>query len=155
MSDGRGDAVGAAVVQQATPPRREAAPGQQHGELGVAVAGDLGGQLERGARQASVGAVDDVERQARQPEPAPVVLEGGGLEGVDGEVHGPEMVGRQRARVLDGPGRGQVHPVDEHHHDVATQHRGLARLGRPGLELLVLLDVLAVQTHAAPGPRAA
>ena len=74
--DGGGDAVGAAVVQQPAPPRREAAPGQQHRELGVAVARDLGGELERGAGQAPVGAVDDVERQARQPEPAPVPLEG-------------------------------------------------------------------------------
>ena len=126
--DRGGDAVGAAVVQQPPPSRREAAPGQQHGELGVAVAGDLGGELQRGARQTPVGAVDDVERQARQPESAPVVLEGGGLEGVDGEVHGTQMVGRQGAGVLDGPGRGQVHPVDEHHHHVVAQHRGLARL---------------------------
>ena len=73
-----------------------------------------------------VRALDDVERQARQPEPAPLLLELAGGLGVDVEVHGPQVVGRQRPRVLQGPRRGHVQAVDEDHDDVAAQHRRLA-----------------------------
>ena len=55
--------------------------------------------------------------------------------------------GDKRPGVLDGPGRGQVHAVDQHHHHVVAQHRRLARLGGTRLELLVLLDVLPVQAQ--------
>ena len=65
--------------------------------------------------QAPVGAGHQLEAHPRQPEPAPLV--GQPLAGlvVDHEVHGPQLVGGERAGVLDGPGRGQVEPVDEHH----------------------------------------
>ena len=47
---------------------------------------------------------------------------------VDGEVDGPQLVGREGAGVLDGPGRGQVELVDEDEHDVAAQDRRGGRL---------------------------
>ena len=65
---------------------------------------------------------------------------------VDVEVHGVQLVGRERARVLDRPGRGQVDAVDEQDHDVAAQHLGLAGLdGRTLFEDGVLGAVLAVR----------
>ena len=69
------------------------------------------------------------------------------LDGVDGEVDGPQLVGREGAGVLDGPGRGQVHAVDE-----APPRRGAAAPGPRSawgarLQLLVLLDVLPVQAQ--------
>ena len=124
-----GDLVGRAVVQEALPDPGVAAPGQQHGALGVAVERGVGHQLDGGPAQAPVGALDDVERQAGQPEPAPLLLELAGLLGVDVEVHGAQVVGRQRAGVLQGPRRGHVEAVDEHHDDVAAQDRRLGRLG--------------------------
>ena len=42
---------------------------------------------------------------------------------VEGEVHGAQLVGRERAGVLDGAGGGHVEAVDEHEHDVAAQDR--------------------------------
>ena len=39
------------------------------------------------------------------------------------EVHGPHLVGSERAGVLDGASRRHVEPVDEHQHDVAAQDR--------------------------------
>ena len=54
--------------------------------------------------------------------------------GVDVEVHGPQVVGREGPGVLDRPGRGQVEAVDQDDDDVAAQDRGLGRLGRARLE---------------------
>ena len=42
-------------------------------------------------------------------------------------MDGPQLVGRERAGVLDGAGRGHVELVDEHEHDVAAQDRRLGR----------------------------
>ena len=70
-------------------------------------------------------------------------------------MDGPELVGVQGPGVLEGPGRGHVQPVDQHDHGVAVEHRGLGRLGRPHLELLLLVDVLAVQARGGRGPRGA
>ncbi len=91
------------------------------------------------------GALDDVEGQAGQPETAPFGLELAGRLGVDVEVHRPQVVGRQRPRVLQGAGGGHVEAVDEDDDDVAAQHRRLGRLDDAGLEHLVLTGVLAVQ----------
>ena len=49
LPDRGGDAIGAAVVQQTPPTGGEAPSGQEHGELGVPVARDLGGELEGGS----------------------------------------------------------------------------------------------------------
>ena len=71
----------------------------------------------------AVGAVDDLERHALQARASPLVGQLGGLRLVDREVHGSQLVGGERAGVLDGAGRGHVEPVDEHQHHVATQDR--------------------------------
>ncbi len=95
--------------------------------------------------QAPVGALDDVERQPGQPEPAPLLLESPGLLGVDVEVHGAQVVGGERARVLQGPGGGHVEAVDQHHDDVPAQERRLGRLGHARLEQHRSSLVLVVQ----------
>ena len=67
---------------------------------------------------------------------------------VDVEVHGVQVVGRQRPGVLDGPGGRQVDAVDEHDDDVAAENLGLAGLdGGALLEHRVLRAVLAVHGH--------
>jgi hypothetical protein len=38
-------------------------------------------------------------------------------------VDGSDLIGRHGARVLDGAGGGQIQPVDEDQHDVATEDR--------------------------------
>ncbi len=101
--DRGGDPVRAAVVEQATPTGGEAPAGQEDGELGGPVRRCLGGELERGARQAPVGTLDDVEGQARQTEPTPVRFEVGRLQGVDGEVDGTQLVGGERPRRTGWP----------------------------------------------------
>jgi hypothetical protein len=60
-------------------------------------------------------------------------------------VHGPQLVRREGAGVLDGPGGGPVEAVDEHQHDVPPEDGGGG--GELGLvlELGVLLRVLPVQ----------
>ena len=66
---------------------------------------------------------------------------------VDGEVHGAQLVGRERAGVLDGPGGGHVEPVDEHQHHVAAQDRRGGGGGHVVLELLGLPLVLPVEAQ--------
>ena len=129
----------------------EAAAGQEHGALGVPVGHRVGHQLDGRPGQAPVGALDDVERAGGRARAgsSPPASSPGHL-GVDVEVDGPQVVGGQGPGVLDGPGRGQVEPVDQHDDDVAAQDRGLAGPGRPHLELLCLVDVLAVQADEAP-----
>ena len=68
------DAVGGLVVEDPAPGLAVGAAGQQHADLGLAV-GQLGRQLERGPAEAAVRAVDDVERQAGQPEALPALHE--------------------------------------------------------------------------------
>ncbi len=144
-----GDLVGRAVVQEALPDLRVATAGEQYGALGVAVEGGVGHQLDGGPAESAVGALDDVEREPGQPEPAPFLLERVGLLGVDVEVHGPQVVGREGAGVLQGTGGGQVEPVDQDDHDVAAQDGRLGRLDRARLEQDVLQVVLAVQADQA------
>ena len=62
-------------------------------------------------------------------------------------MDGAQLVGRQRAGVLDGARRAHVELVDEHEHDVAAQDRGLRRAPRVLLELVGLGLVLPVQPH--------
>ena len=95
------------------------APGQQHAHLGLAV-GQLGRQLQRRPAQPAVRAVDDVERELRESDPLPAFDQVLRPVVVDVEVHGAEIVGRQRAGVLDGPGGGQVDAVDQDHHHVTA-----------------------------------
>ena len=109
--------------------------GKQHADLGLAVGCDLGDQLHRRPREAPVRALDEVEGKARQPELHPLALELGRVRAVEHEVHRPELVGVERPRVLERPGRGEVEPVDEHEHDVAAQDRGDGRVGDVLLEL--------------------
>ena len=138
------DAVSGLVVQNPAPGLPVGAPGQHHGDLGLAV-GLLRGQLQCGPADAAIRAVDHVEREAGEAEALPALDEQVRAVVVDVEVHGVQVVGRQRACVLDGPRRGQVDPVHQHHHDVPAQDLGLAGLdGRPLLEHGVLGAVLAV-----------
>ena len=130
LAEDGGDLVGRAVVQEALPDPGVAAPGQQHRALGVAVQRGVGHQLDGRPAQAAVRALDDVERQAGQPQPAPLGLELAGRLGVDVEVHRPQVVGCQRAGVLQGARRGHVEAVDEHDHHVAAQDRA-PRTPRP------------------------
>lgn len=94
-------------------------------------------------------ALDDVEGEAGEPERAPTLGQAGRAR-VEVEVHGPELIGGERAGVLDGAGRGHVEAVDEDDHDVAAEDRRLG--GEVGivLELGLLLDVLAVQAEQQP-----
>jgi hypothetical protein len=132
-------------VQDAVPDAAELAVGQQHADLGVAVGQLVGHGLDGGAGEAPVGAFDELERHPVQPEAPPVVRQLAGGLVVDDEVHGPQLVGGERAGVLDGPGRGQVEAVDEHQDHVAAQDRGGGGRGHVGLEVVRLADVLAVE----------
>ena len=144
-----GDLVGRAVVQEALPDPAVAAAGQQDGALGVAVEGGVGHQFDGGAAQPTVGALDDVERQAGQTETSPLLLQLPGLLGVDVEVHGPEVIGREGAGVLDGPGGGHVEPVHQDDDHVSAQNGCLRGLDRSGFEQHLLLLVLPVQADEA------
>ena len=106
------------------------------------------------AREAAVGAVDELERHTLQAGARPLLGELVGLDLVDDEVHGPHLVGRERAGVLDGAGRGHVEAVDEHQHDVAAQDRRGGGGGDVVLELLGLALVLPVEAeqHRPRGP---
>ena len=117
-----------------------------------AVGHRLGGQLEGGPGQPTVLALLDVEGEPGQAQPAPLGLEVGRHPVVQGEVDGPQLVGMEGPGVLEGPGRGHVQPVDQHDHRVAVEHRGLGRLGRALLELLLLVGVLAVEAEEAEDP---
>ena len=149
VPDGGGDGLGRVVVEHPLPARGEDAPGQEDGELGLAVGHRLGGQLERGPGQAAVLALLDVEGEVGQAEPSPLLLQLLGGQRVEGEVDGPEHVGVQRAGVLERPGRGHVEAVDEDDDLVAAEHGRLGRLAGALLELLVLHHVLAVEPDAA------
>ena len=64
------DAVGGLVVEDRRQRLAVGAAREQHAHLGLAV-GQLGGQLQGGPAEPAVGALDDLERQAGQPEVAP------------------------------------------------------------------------------------
>jgi hypothetical protein len=60
-------------------------------------------------------------------------------------VDGPQLIGVERAGVLERPGRGHVQPVDQHDHRVPGEHGRLGGLGRPLFELALLVGVLTVE----------
>ena len=130
-ADGGGDALAGGVVQQPAPAVGVGPAGQQHAHLGLAVGGRLVGHLQCGPYHPAIGALDQLERQARHAQPDPAVLQSLGPGGVDGEVHGPDLVDAEGPGVLDGPGGGQVEPVDQDQGDVAGQRLGLRRPPRP------------------------
>ena len=66
---------------------------------------------------------------------------------VDGGVHGAQLVGHERPRVLDGARGAVVEPVDGDEHDVAAQHRRGGRGAGFVLELGGLGLVLPVEAH--------
>ena len=99
------------------------AVGEEHRHLGLAVGELAHHALHGGPDEPAVGAVDDLERHPVQAGARPLLGQLGGGFLVDREVHGAQLVGRERAGVLDGAGRRHVEPVDEHQHDVAAQDR--------------------------------
>ena len=115
--------VGGLVVQHPVPDAAVLAVGEEDRHLGLAVGELADHALHRRADEPAVGGVDDLERHALEPGARPLLgqLRGGLL--VEREVHGPQLVGRERAGVLDRPGRGHVEAVDEHEHDVAPEDR--------------------------------
>ena len=141
--------VGGLVVQHPVPDAPVLAVGEEHGHLGLPVGELPHDALHRGSQEAAVGAVDDLERHAVQTRAGPLLgqLRGGLL--VHREVHGAQLVGRERAGVLDGAGRRHVEAVDEHQHDVAPEDRRGGGGGHVVLEQPRLVLVLAVQPQAA------
>ena len=76
-------------------PRVKRAAREQHGALRLAVGDDIGDVLECGTLQPAVAALHDVERQVRQAEPAPLILELFGRGRVDVEMHHAQLVRSQ------------------------------------------------------------
>src|ERR1019366_9471931 len=95
--------------------------------------------------QATVGALDQVEGEAGKTELYALVLELGAERAVEHEVHSAELVGIERPRVLQGPGRGEVEPLHENEHDVSAKDRRHSRVHDVFLQLLALLLVLLVE----------
>ena len=145
LRDPGGNAVGRAVVEQAMPARGESPSGEQDGQLGLLVGHRLGREFEHGPAQPPVFAFLDVEGQASQSEPAPLGHELRGHPAVQGEVHRTQLVGVERPGVLQGPRRGHVQTVDQHHDDVPVEHPRRRRLGRALFELVLLVRVLAME----------
>src|SRR5438874_7864652 len=87
---GAGDAVGRPVVEQAVPGAAVLATRDQHADFGLAVTERLGHDLEDGARDAPVGAVDQLEGEAREPEPAPLLCELLSVLEVVGDMNGAQ-----------------------------------------------------------------
>ena len=102
----------------------------------------MGDRLDGRARQPAVGAVDELEREVREPVLAPVGGEAFGVILIDDEVHGAELVGTQRASELHRSGDGDVEAVDEHHDDEPAPHRRRDRLRNVVLQRRVLALVL-------------
>ncbi len=125
LVDGGDDAVGRAVVQQAAGDAAVHATRQHERDLGLAVGGVLCGKLGRGADDAAVGALDDLQGDVSETGLAPVVGDVSGVGGLDDEVDGADVArGRERTSELQGPRRCHVEAVDEHHHDVMPQRVG-------------------------------
>ena len=144
-ADGVRDAVGGTVVEHTLQARMKRAARQQHRAFGLAVCREVGDILERPTFEPPVAALQDVERQVRETEPAPLLFQLLGGRRVDVEMHDAELVGPQRARVLHGARRRHVELSDEDDHHVALQHRRFGGRDGAGLELLLLLDVLTMK----------
>ena len=143
----RSMASGGLVVEDAVPEAAVLAVGQQDADLGLAVGEVAGHQLDGRSGEPAVGAVGQVEGDAGHAVVDPGLGQLVGPLVVEGEVHGPQLVGHERAGVLDGPGGGQVEAVDEHEHDVAPEDGRGDGLGHVVLELVGLGLVLAGQPH--------
>ena len=139
------DSICAAVVEQAPPTACESSPRKQDGHLGLAVSGRIGRKLERSTGQSAIRALDDVERQPRQPEASPFALQGRGLFRVYCEVDDPQRVRGECPRVLDRSCGREVESVDEHDHRVTPQDGRFARVESILFELGLLGGVLPVQ----------
>ena len=148
-----GDLVGRAVVEQRLPTEREAPAGQQHRALGVAVEHRVGHQLDRGAGQPAVRALDDVERQAGEPEAAPLVL----------ELAAPPSVSTSKCTARRSSGvrvraywmARAVARSSRSTSTTTTWRRRIGasrRLGRTSLELVLLFGVLPVQPEQGEHP---
>ena len=92
VSHGSCDAVRAAVVEQSTPSGCEPTPRKQNREFRVAVICRFRSQFQCCSREPTVGALEDVEGKARQPQAAPVAFQFRGFAGVDSEMYGSELV---------------------------------------------------------------
>jgi len=140
-------------------------PGQQHGDLGLALGQRVGHQLHGGPAEPPVGALDDVEGDLRETDVDPLAPECVGVLQVDGKVHGPQLVGHQGAGVLDGAGCGQVEVANEDEDNMAAEDAGgrgpmgvLLQLGRFG-DVLVFsrsssstrIGTMTMITHPALG----
>ena len=141
------DRVTGAVVEDAVPHALVLPLGEEHGHLGLAIGQLARDALHRRAGEAAVGAGHQLERDALEPQLAPLLGELCGVGVVDDEVHRAQLVGREAAGVLDGAGRGGVEPVDEHEHDVAAHDRRGGGGGHLVLELDGLALVLPVQAE--------
>ena len=139
------NAVCGAVVEHSLRAAMKRAAREQHGALGLAVGDDIRDIFERRAFETAVAALENIEREVRETQPAPLLLEllGGG--GVDVEMHGAQLVRPQRASVLHCARRRHVELADEHEHDVALQDGGFGGCCGTRLELLLLRDVLPMQ----------
>ena len=120
-------------------------PRHEHAHFGVLTGERDRHQLGGRASDATVGAFDDVEGKPREPKALPSVDEVRGLDRIEIEVHGAQVVGVQRACVLDGAGGGGVEAVDEHDDRMTPERRRRRGSGRVMLELLGFRFVLAVE----------
>src|SRR4051794_28949103 len=100
---------------------------QQYRDLGLSVSEQLRDDLSGPPGDAPVRALDDVERDATQPQPLPGADEILGADRVEVEVDGAQLVGSERPRVLDRARGGDVEAVEEDEHDVAAKGLGLCR----------------------------
>ena len=112
--------------------------------LGVAVGQFLGHEIDSPSGEPPVGALDEVERHAGEPEVAPGLGKLAGLLFVKHEVDGPDFVRREDAGVLDRPSDCKVETVDEHQHHVASEMWAVVAVGMLALQRLLPL-VLAGQ----------
>jgi hypothetical protein len=120
-----GDLVGGAVMEQPADEDAVLPARQQHRDHSVGRSGDQPplGQLEGGAPQPPVGAVDDLQRQVEPVETVPRGPQRRRMVGVDHVVHCPHRRRAQVARIRQRPEGGEVHPVDEQEDLVAGHGR--------------------------------
>ncbi len=118
---------------------------EQDGDLCLAVGEKTSDQFHGRPAKATVGALDDIERDTRQPELGPYLTELIGAGAVHREVHCSQIVRREGSGVLDGTGCCQVELIDQHEHDMSTKDWGRASPGRVLSQLVGLLDILTVE----------
>ena len=134
-------------MEDAAPEAAVTAVGQHDAHLGLAVGEGVGDGRHRAPRQAAIGAVDELERDAREPVLAPRLGQLVAALVVDDEVHGSQVVRVQRPPELERPSRGEVEPVDEDEDGEPAHDRCPHRSGDVDLQLTPLSLVLARQPH--------